>query len=144
MYEPKRNDLDMSEEESLQRATLMLDRVKVMRVFEIAGLIDAVSEVRQICESATRKGNEPTHPQPKVHKLEVADSEEDSEGDDATNADNGSKQDSVADDSSSPGKLPPPQIGIVIIDTIANMVGPVLSKSQVQGMASLILLLPFV
>lgn len=141
MYEQNRSDVDMSEEESLQRATSMLDRVKVMRVFEIAGLIDAVSEVAQICESATRKSNESTHPRAKMHKIEVADSEDESGGDDSKNSDNTSTQARIEDDLSSPGELPPSLIGMVIIDTIANMIGPLLSKSQVQGTIFLNLLL---
>ncbi|KAL8824119.1 MAG: hypothetical protein Q9191_005286 [Dirinaria sp. TL-2023a] len=88
MYEQKPSDFDLSEEDSLQRATSMLDRVKVMRVFESAGLFDAVSEVAQILESATRNSNESTRPPAKVQKTAVADSEDESGGDDAYNSDN--------------------------------------------------------
>lgn len=141
MYEQKRDDPRISEEESLQRATSMLDRVKVMRVFEIAGLIEAISEVGQSCEAAARMDNESPRAQGNVRKVAVADSEDESEGDNADITEDASSQAEIAADPPSLEKQPPKYVGMIVIDTIANMIGPLLSKSQVQGMRFLALLL---
>ena len=140
MYEQKRDDPRISEEESLQRANSMLDRVKIMRVFEIAGLIEAVSEVGQRCETAARIHNEPPRAQGNVQKVAVADSEDESEGDNADITEEASTQAEVGADPPSLEKQAPKYIGMIVIDTIANMIGPLLSKSQVQGMRFLALL----
>ena len=122
--------------EVVQEATSMLDRVKVMRVFDVAGLIEAVSEVAEICE----QGTDPDVEKGVRRRVAVADSEDGLSGDE-DRADSGDSEESVTED---PAEESGPQnddimlarderIGMVLIDTIANIFGPLISKSQVQG-----------
>ena len=111
----------------------MLDRVKVMRVFDVAGLIEAVSEVAEICE----QGTGPDVEKGVRRRVAVADSEDGLSGDE----DRADSEESVTED---PAEGSGPQnddtmlargerVGMVLIDTIANIFGPLISKSQVQG-----------
>ena len=59
----------------------MLDRVKVMRIFDVAGLIEAVAEITEICEKVAGLASM-KEPLFEDAKRVVADSEDESEGDD--------------------------------------------------------------
>lgn len=111
----------------------MLERVKVMRVFDVAGLIEAVSEVAKICE----QGTDSDVGQRVRRRVAVEDSEDGlSEDEDRAESD--------ASMTGEPAKESRPRnndtmlaqdekIGMVLIDTIASIFGPLMTKSQVQG-----------
>ena len=108
-----------------ETATSLLDRVKVMRVFDVAGVVEAVGEVNEMIERSktvfppTRDANSASE------KREVGDSEEEESDQgkspidqEASNTDNG-------------------RIGMLIVDSIVNIFGSIMSGSHVQGQALL-------
>ena len=120
-----------SNESVIENTTSALDRVKVMRVFDLAGVIEAVGEIGDIVDSAAyeQKGA------PAQKKYEIEDSEDDleSEGEAELIAPAAFKARESSDHSC--------QIGMIIIDTIANVVSSLVSKSQTTGQALLVSLM---
>lgn len=114
----------------LDEATSMLDRVKVMRVFDFAGVVEAVGEVAQMIEAAHRGGEETAGGVTGVRNDEIGDSEEELE-DDETQPDKETSS-GHRDIGEEVGR-----VGMLIIDTISAAVGQVMSKSQIQGQALL-------
>ena len=110
MYEKRTSALESSKEAMIEKATSMLDRVKVMRVFDFAGVVEAISEVNELMEEVGKRSDE------------IGDSQEELDGEDE-----GLKG---SDSRSNP-------IGMVILDTITNLVSAMMAKSQVQGQALL-------
>lgn len=105
----------------------MLERVKVMRVFELAGLVEAISEVGEICEAAKRKIDEQIEAHKRARTNTIADSEDESEdelsrtlGDPMVSSDIRKSADMQA-------------VRLLVVDSVSNIVGPIISKSQVQG-----------
>ncbi|KAL9117765.1 MAG: hypothetical protein Q9187_005694 [Circinaria calcarea] len=112
-----------------QMALKMLDRVKVMRVFDFAGVVEAIGEVGEMWEkvdmdvdrtkAAFRPGDEIPNSQ------DSDDSEEYDGSEDMSN------------------RLPTataPGIGMIVLDNIANPISSIMAKSQLQAQA---LLIPF-
>lgn len=122
MYEKRTSALESSKEAMIEKATSMLDRVKVMRVFDFAGVAEAISEVNELMEEVTQKPKKPPIVAVGKRSDEVGDSEEELDEEDQ-----GLKG---SDSSSNP-------IGMVILDTITNVVSAMMAKSQVQGQALL-------
>ena len=113
----------------VNEATAMLDRVKVMRVFDFAGLIEAVGEVGEMRERASQTSvNAPSVPAGRMRD-EVGDSEEEVEEDDDAP---GSPAAMEGGSDAQKG-----QVVIIVIDTITNVVSSLMSKSQTQGQALL-------
>ena len=136
MYEKRTSILEKSKEAILEKATSCLDRVKVMRVFDFAGVVEAISEVNELIEEVAPKAQKPPVVPVKRMVGEVGDSEEElDEEDEELQAE--PSRDSVdlgilhGSDSGSG------RIGMVILDTITNVVSAMMSKSQVQGQALL-------
>ena len=108
----------------------MLDRVKVMRVFDFAGVIEAIGEVGTLCEETEReklaRAEEGTKVQPELN--EIASSQLD---------------DNVGIDDDENNTSPPQStvqhagIGMIIIDNIANPVSAVMSQNQTEAQALL-------
>lgn len=131
MYEKRTSALGNSKEAILEKATSYLDRVKVMRVFDFAGVVESIGEVNEIMEEVAPKAQKPPVGPFKRTVDEVGDSEEDEE------LQAGSRRESVdlgVLHGSDPGSG---RIGMVILDTITNVVSAMMSKSQVQGQALL-------
>lgn len=117
-----------------QKAFLMLDRVKVMRVFDFAGVTEAIAEIRQTLEKADNFDRNLAGASLSVESKIIHDSEADetelSDGDiskvakqdNAIPAVNGERQTIQAN-----------RIGMVIIDTLTNMVSSMFSRNQAQG-----------
>ena len=119
MYEktqPKATDVQQG---FIDQATIMLDRVKVMRVFDFAGVIEAVSELSDMRERTSQM----TGKAPDQTRNEVDDSEEELDEDDKA-PENLSFEENG-------------QIGLIAIDSITNVVNSVMSRSQTQGQALL-------
>ena len=136
MYEKRTSTLGNSKEAILEKATSCLDRVKVMRVFDFAGVVEAISEVNELMEELAPKAQKPPVVPFKRMADEVGDSEEElDEEDEELQAE--PRRESV-DLNILPGSDPESgRIGMVILDTITNVVSAMMSKSQVQGQALL-------
>jgi len=134
MYERQRLSSGLSYEDSSKQATTLLGRVKVMRVFDLAGLIEAVGEIGDICESAIQEGGSFIKDGLHRRRKSIADSEEavDEDLEEAASTD-GSNTHGAKDDSLRHRRTHKVIIGMIIIDTITNVVAPVMAKSQVQG-----------
>ena len=107
----------------MKEAMGMLDRVKVMRVFDLAGVAEAIGEVGrmiEIAKSSIEQGN--------AHgggRSEIGDSEDEADADGLAEVKAPSQKKSIA------------LIGMVIIDTITNVVSAMISQNQTQGQALL-------
>jgi hypothetical protein len=119
----------------------VLDRLKIMKVFDFVGLTEAVSEVRETLEETTlettksdKAGLRPETPAPRGT---VGDSE-------------GEEEEMLDDEApSSPPPVQPPQIqedqqqttlpshGLLIIDSISHLAAPSLKNNHHQGQALL-------
>lgn len=122
--DPNANNLDAT-------ASQVLDRVKIMRVFDFVGVSEAISELRDDIrnaekdqQSAAAWAAEPTQ------MTHVADSQADEGGEDIMLFDDASDSETI-----SSLKLEP--VGLVIIDNITSSVSPVLKSSYVQGRSDL-------
>ena len=119
-YTYEQNQVRNSQNKDLQveQATSMLDRVKVMRVFDFAGFVEAIGEVRETrekssLETGTFKGVNTRD------RHEVCDSEDESD-----------QGDSLQKDHRTVGT-----IGMIIVDTVANVVSSAMTKNQSHGQA---------
>lgn len=149
MYEKAPDDAVARDEELLtEKATVMLDRVRVMRVFDFAGLVEAIGEVSEICERRLKLDEE------KKRKLsarsrnttgEVLDSQDEGDEDDkdgdAANVETVDESINEAEDSGQAtckvriGSLEgdTAAIGMIVLDTVTNIISSLMAKSQVQG-----------
>ena len=125
----------------MAEATKLLDRVRVMRVFDLAGVAEAVGEVSKImARSRSPRVEGPqeglTSPRRRSAQVEVSEEELDEQDAKRRAEVTGSAEARMA----CPGASEVP-IGMVIIDTIANVVSSMVNKSQTQGQALLVSLM---
>lgn len=124
----------------MAEATKFLDRVRVMRVFDLAGVAEAVGEVSEIMDrsrSPRVEGPQEGLTPPRRRSAEVEDSEEELDAEDECRVEVTGNADTRM---TFPGASEVP-IGMVIIDTIANVVSSLVNKSQTQGQALLVSLM---
>jgi hypothetical protein len=133
MYEKVLKKPDAVEHEATDKATSMLDRVKVMRVFDFAGVVEAIGEVGEMWEAVSREWDDAKERKAQSKKAIKAISDSEDEGEE------------MLDDLANPERLIPQedltstttdgagQIGVIVIDTITNVVSSMMSKSQIQG-----------
>ena len=108
------------------KAAEMLDRVKVMRVFDYAGVIEAISEAGDLCKRYGQSSGKVEADQ--VYKgEEVADSE-----DEVTISNEPEDQRAQEKETSLGGSL-----GMMVVDNIANLASTAMSKNQTEGLKSL-------
>ena len=119
MYEKPQPKTEEAEEDFVHNATNMLDRVKVMRVFNFAGMIEAVSELGEMRERVPRVLEKSAG----KTRNEIEDSEEELDQDEDPPAEQ------VFEDAG--------QVGLIVVDSITNVVGSLMAKSQTQGQALL-------
>lgn len=133
MYEQASSNDARAQEEITDRATSMLDRVKVMRVFDFAGVVEAVGEINEMLERTSKIFGRAGAANRRQTRGEVGDSEEDLDEDDDDRDPllRRPSNDKPRADSDIG------QLGMIIIDTITNVVSSLMSKSQVQGHALL-------
>lgn len=130
VYERASLDRERTDEVLTGEATRMLDRIKVMRVFDFAGMVEAFSEIGQMIEAAQQESREAGDVTKTRRRKEIGDSEE--ELDDNDDPPNKYSSSSTERPDSENGHL-----GMLIIDTITSVVSPVMSKSQTHGQALL-------
>ena len=134
VYTKQPADQEPVTKELAQESTLLLDRVKLMRVFDVAGLVEAVGEISESCESVAEVSVETGG----LRREVIADSQDDlseyagSEGLDTVEP---AERLASQDNGTQSGK-----VGMVIIDSVADIFGPLMAKSQVQGSTKCILL----
>ena len=136
MYEKRISALQNSKASMIEQASLMLDRVKVMRVFDFAGVVEAVSEVNGLNETITQRPNKPPSVGFEKRRDEIEDSEEELDEEEEELRGESRAANSNVHDIQSSG----PQggtIGMIVFDTITNVVSAMMVKSQVQGQALL-------
>ena len=126
MYETAHSKAAVGREELEERATSVLDRVKVMRVFDFAGVVEAVGEIREMREKSSLAAETSANADTKT-RTEVHDSEEEPDAEDEP------PTKSVVQ----PCKQANGSRGMIVIDTIANVVSSMMSKGQVRGQALL-------
>ena len=119
MYEKAQPKAEEAEQDFVDYATNMLDRIKVMRVFDFAGMVEAVGELGEMRERVPRVSGKAA----KKTRIEIDDSEEELDQDEDPPAEQVSKDTG--------------QVGLIVIDSIANVVGSLMAKSQTQGQALL-------
>ena len=122
MYEKAQPKAELAEQDLVHNATTMLDRVKVMRVFDFAGMVEAVGELGELGEMRERVPSVPGKAAEKTRN-EIEDSEEEHDQDEDPLLEQFSKDAG--------------QVGLIVLDSIANVVGSLMAKSQAQGQALL-------
>ena len=136
MYEKRTSRLENSKEAMIEEATSLLDRVKVMRVFDFAGVVEAISEVNELMEAMTQKTDRLPVAASEQRRDKVGDSEE--EPDEEPDEDEEPQRELQHEaDHLQGGEPHSGPIGMIIIDTITNVVSAMMVKSQVQGQALL-------
>lgn len=137
MYEKLLPGSDAVGHDATEKATSMLDRVKVMRVFDFAGVVEAIGEVGQTWEAViqAREDANDREAQSKKGAKGVADSEDEAEEmlDDLPDPERQTEEETPSFTPSDETG----QVGVIVIDTITNVVSSMISKSQIQGLAPL-------
>ena len=138
------DDQDDSDDDHRNALTHVLDRIKVMRVFDFQGVLEAVDELRsETMNVGHRMGKDLDGDQVKGRRpSEIDDSEaEDDDGqegeedeDDDDHDDDHGHQLVVGGASGRDRK----GIGIIVVDVITNVVSTMMNASQVQGMLSMV------
>ncbi|MCJ1398170.1 hypothetical protein MMC11_001367 [Xylographa trunciseda] len=130
VYEKVSADVQVQSLESLRaRATEMLDRVKVMRVFDFAGVIEAIGEAGDLCVKKAQSSEEVEAG--RVRKMEEVANSEDEEDKVTVSAE---PEDHSAQDRETSSDA---SLGMIVIDNIANLVSTAMSKNQTEALTLL-------
>ena len=129
---------------SIRTVDHMLNRVNYTRVFDLAGVAEAVDEVSKSWEVHSQQINEKV--KAKLRVIEDSEDEDEPENNDEVCENNTIKSFSnendqkIAETTNQQAELrggnpihETVPIGMIVIDTICNVVTSVMSKSQVQG-----------
>ena len=121
-----------SAETLAEEAMAFLDRVKVMRVFDFAGVVDAVGEVSEVADRASSRVEEVVESSARERRQEIGDSDDelnDADEEMTTKAHLIDRVQSRTQDSN--------RVGMMIIDTMTNVTSSLMSCSQTAGQALL-------
>ena len=123
---------------SIRTVDHMLNRVNYTRVFDLAGVVEAVDEVSKTWEAQTQQINEKI--KAKMRVIDDSEGEDELEEEDKVQRlsnDNDPSTKEMTDEQTGVQGMKPIQetfsIDMIVIDTISNVVTSVMSKSQVQG-----------
>lgn len=120
----------------------MLNRVNYTRVFDLAGVVEAVDEVANSWKAQAQQTNDKIKAKIKVIEDSEEEGEDDvdddedeldqnlSKGNDQDTTEKTDRQVELQQRKSIQERVP---IDMIVIDTISNVVTSVMSKSQVQG-----------
>lgn len=134
-YDKRPKEKVGGEEAVFERANAMLDRVKLMRVFDFAGVVEAIGEVNERRERSVLE--EKAGKAAAEKRVEVIDSEEDSDEKDS-DAPARPKRSRVGEQYDHEELVPESgTVGMLVMDTIVNVIGSSMPKSQIQGQALL-------
>lgn len=132
MFKSTQPNSAASDEQVEEQANRLLDRVKVMRVFDLTGVIEALEEVGQLWEKREERLRNIGDMHLEDGKKEV-DECEDSLSVGGVEINVHQEQRRIEGSSNEPDD----QVGMFIVDTITNVVSSMVSRSQVQGSYSL-------
>ena len=140
VYEKVKSNAHATRKELIGQATSMLDRVKVMRVFDFIGVLEAVEEIGVMREANAHRDDVAEETAVSRRREEVGDSEAETEDEEdrscqPTVSGPMSAQTMNAETEVEAFKS---QIGMIVVDTITNVVSSTVSKSQIQGQALLV------
>ena len=107
-----------------EEATHMLDRVRVMRIFDYAGVVEAIGEVSERCDENERLQNSLYRQDLSKDATQENEIAKDQEGD---------KKETKELDVFIPPVIDG-GIGMVVIDNIASVISPMLSRNQTEGL----------
>lgn len=116
-----------------EKAEHMLERVKIMRVFDFTGLTEAIGEVGEFCGRIEKDREVPNEYPDKGNKervYEVADSEEEEDGEEKRGVDEQDQSQKSA------ATLTDPSLGgidMIVIDSLGHAIGPIMSRNPTQG-----------
>lgn len=136
VYQPLQANAQTSDNVIVEEATSLLDHVKVMRVFDFAGVIEAISEIGEMWEREVDYVRGHLDVNPRAGNTIIDDSEEDeaSLSDEIENATQSIQVNSPGAASGvEKSNRKSGHIGMIIIDTMANVVSSMVSGNQVQG-----------
>ena len=140
VYEKSSSKTRLMREQLVEEATSMLGRVKVMRVFDLAGVVEAVGEIGEMRERNSQLSQKVIVTESTKRREAVGDSEDELEEEDENSMSkhvSHSSLDAEDDDSSGQPDLHNGRVGMIVVDTITNVVSSITSKSQIQGQALL-------
>lgn len=127
VYEKLSAEADVESLESLRaKATKMLDRVKVMRVFDFVGVIEAIGEAGILCKTESQSTREIEAE--RVPKIEEVANSEDEEDEVSISIE---PEDQRVQDNNCSCRA---SLGMIIVDNIANLVSTAMSKNQTEGL----------
>lgn len=118
MYSRLEEQNDAGNEGLEERAKALLDRVLLMRVFDFVGVVEAVGEIGAGLEEKTGRGGD--------EGMEGAGG--DGNGDDVEETEAGKRSEGERDEETGKGR-----VGMIIIDSMTNVVSSMMSKDHVQG-----------
>ncbi|KAL9029107.1 MAG: hypothetical protein Q9196_002620 [Gyalolechia fulgens] len=119
--------------ETSHRVMSMLERVHICRVFDFAGVEEAVTEFGANLEDNDRSDEVETTAKERKSARSVADSEDEAEEDVSLEPDGRRHGEAdITNPAMGPGRL---RAHMIVIDNMANVVGSMMAKSQVQGIA---------
>ncbi|ORY12493.1 hypothetical protein BCR34DRAFT_296971 [Clohesyomyces aquaticus] len=157
---PQQSDvIDHADAEDI--AAKILDRVKIMRVFDLEGIVEAVGEIREgLDQVPTPPMNErledpprPTEEPKKISKTVIQDSEDEEDEEDEMLFESAPKSQSPPNPDAAPplsepvkgldkeGAGPQGKVGFVLVDNIAHVISPVLKSNYIHANALLTALL---
>lgn len=136
VYQPLQANAQTSDDVIVEEATSLLDHVKVMRVFDFAGVIEAISEIGEMWEREIDCVRGHLGVNPRAGDTIIDNSEEDEAGlsdenENATGSIQVNSPSAASGIEKSNGKSG--HIGMIVIDTMTNVVSSMISGNQVQG-----------
>ena len=134
MYEPIPQPAVVPPQEALLRAVSMLDRVRIMRVFDFVGLVEAVAEVGDLWERQSQVIEREQLRQATARRIEIADSETEEVEEDNRRKPHVNME-SLADMTEHITVVS--GIGMIITDTVTNVVSSIMTRNQTQGKPSI-------
>ena len=115
--------------DTMNKVSLMLERVRISRVFDFPGVIEAVSEFSADLEENDQAKEETLDENEHERTRSIADSE------DEAMEDLSAEHEPKAPTEDNPNTPKKPSASMLVIDNIANVLGSTMTKSQVQGTA---------
>lgn len=115
--------------DTMDRISKMLEHVQISRVFDFAGVVEAVSEFSANVDENARTNDEKLDENDHKGPRSIADSE------DEAMDDLSAEQELNALTEDKPNTSKKPAANMLVIDNIANVLGSMMTKSQVQGAA---------
>lgn len=122
---------DLTYDGLVRMADLMLTRVKYMRVFDLAGVVEAVDEVSESWEVQAQQTDGNLKGRERV--IEDSEEEDDMSQDSSDEKDQTWKIRQIAGVQKGRASAETDPTDMIVIDTIANVVTSVASKSHIQG-----------